>query len=86
LVPHIVSFVVQILDTILGNWQASDTLRSTHADMDAKDVDLMTTWLRRHHTITLKPFLKVTRSTCGTSSMIGINASLQSFPGVERIY
>jgi hypothetical protein len=51
--------IIQILDNLLGNWQATDTLRSMHADMEAEDVELMTAWLRRHHTITLKPFLKV---------------------------
>jgi hypothetical protein len=50
---------VQILDGLLGNWRANDTLRSMHADMEAEDVELMTAWLRRHHMITLKPFLKV---------------------------
>lgn len=50
---------VQILDGLLGSWRANDTLRSMHADMEAEDVELMTAWLRRHHMITLKPFLKV---------------------------
>ena len=50
---------VQTLDGLLGNWRANDTLRSMHADMEVQDVELITAWLRRHHMITLKPFLKV---------------------------
>lgn len=48
-----------MLEFLLGKWRANDTLRALHPDMEAGDAELMTSWLRKHHAITLKPFIKV---------------------------
>lgn len=53
------SLDLQILEFVLSRWQQSDTLRALHADMLPEDAELMTAWLRKHPSITLRPFTKV---------------------------